>query len=117
MQRGKRDAGGVAFLEGRDARRVIAAEAVAHDGDALGIDIRALGKEIESGRARHLVVEAARHIAHPARLAHAGTVETERVVAAAGEFEAAEKDAHLLGVVHAIDDDDGGRRATCRVPS
>ena len=75
MQRGQRDAGGVALLERGDAGRVVAAEAVAHDGDALGVDVRALGEIIERRRARHLVVVAARHVAHPSHLAHAGTVQ------------------------------------------
>ena len=35
--------------------------------------------------------------------------------AAAGELEPAEEDAHLLGVVHAVDDDDGRRRRAGRL--
>ena len=66
---------------------------------------------IERRAARHLVVETARHVAHAARLAHAGAVEAERVIAAPRELEAAEENAHLLGVVHAVDHDHGRRRA------
>ena len=107
MQRRQRDAGGVTLLEGGDARRIVAAEAVAHDGDALAVDLRALEQIVERSGARHLVVEAARHVAHAPHLAHAGPVNAKRVIAAAREFEAAEKDAHLLGVVHAVDHDHG----------
>ena len=50
VQRGERDAGGVALLEGGDARGVVAAEAVAHDGDALGVDLRALEPDSRAPR-------------------------------------------------------------------
>ncbi len=75
------------------------------------------GQIIEGRGAGHLVVEAARHVAHAPRLAHAGAVQAERVEAAAGEFEAAEEDAHLLGVVHAVEHDHGRRGAGASAPS
>jgi len=46
---------------------------------------------------------------------HAGAVHAERVEAAAGELQAAEEDAHLLGVVHAVEHHDGGLGA-CAFP-
>ena len=58
-------------------------------------------------RRRNLVVVAAVDAAHAQALALAGPVHGERVHAAAGEFEPGEKDAHLLGIVHAVDDDHG----------
>ena len=67
----------------------------------------ALEQIVERRGARHLVVEAARHVAHAPHLAHAGAVDAQRVIAAPREFEAAEEDAHLLGVVHAVDHDHG----------
>src|SRR5215813_11326853 len=43
MHGAERDRGGVALLEGGNARRVITAEAVAHDRDAFGVNLRAGG--------------------------------------------------------------------------
>ena len=77
----------------------------------LAVDVRPLEQIIERRGARHLVVVAARHVAHAPHLAHAGAVEAERVVAAAGELEPAEEDAHLLGIVHAVDHDHGRTRS------
>ncbi len=79
----------------------------------LAVDLRPRQQIFERRRARHLVVVAARHVAHAAHLAHAGAVEAERVEAAARELEPAEEDAHLLGVVHAVDHDH--RRARSRL--
>src|SRR6516165_1781928 len=56
---------GVTFLEGGNARRVIAAEAVAHDRDAFGIDLRAGGDVVVSGGAGDLVVVTAVDVAQP----------------------------------------------------
>ena len=107
MQRRERDAGGVALLEGGDAARVIATEAVAHDGNALGIDVRALRQPVIGRTARHLVVVAAVDAARPQTLALPRAVERERVHAAPREFEPGKEDAHLLAVVHAVDDHHG----------
>src|SRR6476661_5203337 len=114
MQCGQRDACGVALLEGGDTGRVIAAKAVTEDGDALGVNVRALGEIVESRRARHFVVGAARHVTDPSRLAHAGTVQCEGVNTATYELTAREKDAHLLSIVHAVYDDDRRRRKAIR---
>src|SRR5207344_2303878 len=46
---------------------------------------------------------------HAPRLAHARSIEAQRIEAAARELEPAEEDAHLLRVVHAVDDDHRGR--------
>src|SRR5262249_16615892 len=56
MHGAERDRGGVAPLEGGNARRVIAAEAVAHHRDAVGIDLRAGGDVVVSGGAGDLVI-------------------------------------------------------------
>jgi hypothetical protein len=68
-------------------------------------------EKIERRGAGHLVVIAARHVAHPPHFAHAGAVHAERVEPPPRELEAAKEDAHLLGVVHAVEHDDGRRRA------
>src|SRR5215471_8677653 len=65
MHGAERDRRGVAFLEGGNARRVIAAEAVAHDRDAFGIDLRAGDDVVVSGGAGDLVVVTAVDVAQP----------------------------------------------------
>ena len=114
MQCGQRDACRVALLESGDTGRVIAAEAVTEDGDALGVDVEVLGEMVESRRARHFIVVAARHVTDPSRLAHAGTVQCEGVNAATRKLTAHEKDAHLLGIVHAVYHHDRRRRTAIR---
>src|SRR5215467_2287432 len=64
----------------------------------------------ESRGARYFVIMAARHVAHSARFARARSVKTECVVAAASEFETAEKHAHLFGIVHSVEHNHGGGR-------
>src|SRR6185503_3562683 len=88
--------------------------AVTEDDDALGINVRTLGKKVESRGAWYFVIVAARHVADPSRLAHAGAVQCEGVDAATCELPAREKDAHLLGIVHAVQDDDRRRRTAIR---
>src|SRR5689334_3387931 len=56
VQRRERNPGGIALLERSDARQIISAEAVAHDGDALRIDLGALRQVVEGRAAWHLVV-------------------------------------------------------------
>ncbi len=107
VHRAKADAGGIALVEGADARRVIAAEAVAHHRDALGIDLRPRGDVVVGRDAGGLVVVACRDIAEPQRLGLAGPVDRERVDAALGEIEPGEDHAHLLGVVHAVEQHHG----------
>src|SRR5258708_32925087 len=58
VQGAEAHAGGIAVLEGGDARRVVAAEAVAHDEHFLRIDFRPLRCDLASGCAAHLVVAA-----------------------------------------------------------
>src|SRR5262252_4123804 len=89
--------GGVALLEGGNARRAIAAEAVAHNRDAFGIDLRAGDDVVVSGAAGDLVVVTAMDVAQAQRLGLAGPVDGERVDPALGEIEAGEDHAHLLG--------------------
>src|SRR6266513_5151152 len=104
-------AGGVALFEGGDARRVVAAEAVAHDDDPLGIDIRAARHELVGRGARHFVIVARVDLAKPQRLALPRTVDRERMKSPPRELQAREKDAHLLAVVHAVEEHDGRRTA------
>ena len=80
----------------------------------LGIHLGAARHVIERGGARNLVIVAAVDAAHAQTFALAGPVHGERMEAPAGEFEPGEKDAHLLGVVHAIDDHHGRGRALNR---
>src|ERR1700693_5235824 len=58
VQRAQAHAGGIAALEGGDARRVIAAEAVAHDDHFPRIGVRPLRDELVGGGAGHFVVVA-----------------------------------------------------------
>ena len=62
---------------------------------------------IVGGGARHLVIVTGMDAAHAQAFALAGPVDGERVEAAPGELEAGEEDAHLLRVIHAVDDDHG----------
>ena len=111
MHRPERHARGVALLEGGDARRVIAAKAVAHHRDPLWVDVRPRGDIVVGRGTRHLIVVPAVDVAQALGLALAGAVDRERVDAALGEFDAGEDDAHLLAIVHAVEQDDGGRAA------
>ena len=89
----------------------VAAEAVAHHRD-LGADRRRPARDTVVGRgAGDLVVAARVHLAQPQRLALPRTVDRERVDAALGELEAGEDDAHLLAIVHAVEQHDGRRAA------
>src|SRR6266568_4716914 len=92
------------LFERRDARRVIAAEAVAHDHDFFRIDVRALRHELVGGRARRLVIVARVDSAKPQRLALPRPVDRERIHPAPRELEAREEHAHLLAVVHAVEE-------------
>ena len=64
MQRGECDAGGIALFERGDAGGVISAEAVSHDGDALGIDIGPARDVVEGGATRNLIVVTRMDAAH-----------------------------------------------------
>src|SRR5262249_46280917 len=75
MHGAERDRGGVAPLEGGNARRVIAAEAVAHHRDAVGIDLRAGGDVVVSGGAGDLVIVTAVDVAQAQRFGLAGPVD------------------------------------------
>ena len=97
------DGGGIAVLEGDDARREIAAEAVAHHRDPGGVDVSARRDVIIGRGAGDLIVGPAVNFAQPQRLALPRPVDGECMDAALGELEAGEDDAHLLAVVHAIE--------------
>src|SRR5690606_1066900 len=112
VHRAEGDATGVALLDAGDARGEVAAEAVAHDGDALEIHLRvALLQVVERRGARHLVVRAAGDAVHAQALPLPRAVDREDVHAAARELETGEDDVHLLAVVHAIEDDERRRLA------
>src|SRR5262249_42612819 len=100
--------------EGGNARRVIAAEAVAHHRDAVGIDLRAGGDVVVSGGAGDLVIVTAVDVAQAQRFGLAGPGAGERVDAALGEIQAGADHAHFLGVVHAVEQHDGGAPAAAR---
>src|SRR5262249_45198525 len=101
-------------FEGGNAGRVIAAEAVAHDRHAFGVNLRAGGDVVVSRGTGDLVVVPAMDVAQPERLGLAGSVDGERVDPALGAIEAGEDHAHSLGVVHAVEEDDGGPPAAAR---
>src|SRR5215813_7142078 len=90
MHGAERDRGGVALFEGGNAGRVIAAEAVAHDRDAFGVNLRAGGDVVVSRGTGDLVVVTAMDVAAATRPGQAGPVDGERVDAALGEIEAGE---------------------------
>jgi hypothetical protein len=83
------------------------AEAVAHDADALRIDLRPRRHVVVGRAARDLVVGAADDLAQPQGLRLAGPVDREGIDAALGEIEPGEDHAHLLGVVHAVEQHHG----------
>jgi hypothetical protein len=101
----KANAGAVALLERDDARCVVAAEAVAHDGNPFRVRLCARRNPVVGCRARHFVVVARADVAQPQRLALARAVDRERMPAARRELEAVEEHAHLLAVVEAVEGD------------
>jgi len=105
------DAGGVALLECGDTRRVVAAGAVGHDRHPLWVHVLAHRDELVRRCAGGLVVVAGRVVAQPQRLALTGAVDRQRVEAAERELDAGEQDIHLLAVVEAVEQHDGGRAA------
>src|SRR5258708_34746771 len=111
VQRAQAHAGGVAALEGGDARRVIAAEAVAHDQDFFRIDVRAPRHELVRRRARHFVVVARVDLAQAQRLTLPRPVDRERIDPSPRELQAREEHAPLLAVVHAVEEHHRGRAA------
>jgi hypothetical protein len=108
------DSGGIALLERHNAWRMIAAEAVPHDRDALGIDVRAGGGVVIGRGAGHFVVVTTVDVAETQRLGLARPVDGKRVDPALGEVETREDHAHLLGVVHAVEQHDGRTPAAAR---
>src|SRR5712692_5374734 len=114
VQRAQAHAGGVAALEGGDARCVIAPEAVAHDDYLPRIDIRPVRYELVRRRARHFVIVARVDLAKAQRLALPRPVDHERINPSPRELQAGEEHAHLLAVVHAVEEHHG-RRSALRV--
>src|SRR4029450_10223803 len=75
--------------------------------DAFGVNLRA-GRDIVVSRGTgDLVVVTTVDAAQPQRLGLAGPVDGGRGGPALGEIEAGEDHAHFLGVVHAVEEDDG----------
>src|SRR5204863_325156 len=62
-----------------------------------------------SGASGDFVIMARIKLSQAQRLALAGPIDRKGIPAAGGKFEAVEQHAHLLAVVHAIEDDDGRR--------
>ena len=111
MHGAKGNAGGIAMLEGDDARREIAAEAVAHHHDLGRVDVCPRGDVVVSRGAGDFVVGPAVNLAQPQRFALPWPVDRERVDATLRKLEAGEDDAHLLAIVHAVEQHDGRRAA------
>src|SRR6266849_56361 len=109
VQRTQAHAGGVAALEGGDARGVIAPEAVAHDDYLPRIDIRPVRYELVRRLARHFVIVARVDLAKAQRLALPRPVDRERINPSPRELQAREEHTHLLAVVHAVEEHHGSR--------
>ena len=106
----ERDGAGIALVDAGDARRVIAAEAVAHHHDSLLVGLRQRRHEVERCAARYLVVRPGMDVAQPQRLALPWAIDRQRVDAAPGELEPGEDHAHFLAIIHAVEQHHGRLR-------
>src|SRR5437870_1748796 len=109
MQGRKSYTGRVALFKCSHTARIVAAEAVTHHHDFRRVDIWAFCYIVISGASGDFVIMARIKLSQAQRLALAGPIDRKGIPAAGGKFEAVEQHAHLLAVVHAIEDDDGRR--------